>query len=148
MNTSARMILLTVLFSPALALAQSQPGATPQYPEWDKLTQAQRDTLIAPLRDRWNANPDDRARMIEHANRWKTLPPEQRARARHGAERWERMTPDQRREARALFHAMREMSADQRKAFLADWRQKTPQQKADWLKAHPVPEWRGMPPPQ
>ena len=52
------------------------------------------------------------------------------------------MTPEQRSEARALFHAMRGMDKDQRKAFMAQWRQKTPQQKTDWLKAHPAPEKR------
>jgi hypothetical protein len=52
------------------------------------------------------------------------------------------MSPEQRSEARALFHAMRGMDKEQRKVFLAQWRQKSAQQKADWLKAHPAPERR------
>ena len=139
-----RMIRLTVLalaLLPAFAFAQARPAAVP-YPEWDQLTPAQREALVTPLRERWNANPDERARMIERAQRWKTMPRDQRDRARHGMQRWEGMSPEQRGEARALFHAMRAMEKQQRKAFLAEWRQKTPQQRAEWLKAHPAPAHR------
>ena len=142
MNRTIRAAVLALALWPAFAFAQAQPAAV-QYPEWEQLTPAQRDALIAPLRERWNSNPGERARMIERAQRWKTMPRDQRDRARHGMQRWEHMSPEQRTEARALFHAMRDMDKDQRKAFLADWRQRTPQQKADWLKAHPAPERRG-----
>ena len=140
-SRTIRSTLLALALWPAFAFAQAQP-ATVQYPEWDQLTPAQRDALIAPLRERWNRNPDERARMVERAQRWKAMPRDQRERAGHGMQRWEHMTPEQRSEARALFHAMRGMDKDQRKAFMAQWRQKTPQQKTDWLKAHPAPEKR------
>jgi hypothetical protein len=133
--------LLALVLWPSLALAQSTP-ADVQYPAWDQLTPAQREALIAPLRERWNSNAGERARMIERAQRWKSMPREQRERARHGMQRWEHMSPEKRGEARALFHAMRGMAPDERKAFLADWRLKTPQQRAEWLKAHPVPPRR------
>ena len=135
MNRTIRLTVLALALWPAFAFAQSATVAT-QYPEWDQLTPAQRDALIAPLRERWNRNPDERAQ------RWKAMPRDQRERAGHGMQRWEHMTPEQRSEARALFHAMRGMDKDQRKAFMAQWRQKTPQQKTDWLKAHPAPEKR------
>ena len=144
MNHMIRPTLLALVLWPAFAFAQAQPAAT-QYPEWDKLSPAQRDALIAPLRERWNSNPDERARMVERAQRWKAMPRDQRDRARHGMQRWEHMSPEKRVEARALFHAMRDMDAEQRKAFLADWRQKNPQQRADWLKTHPAPERREPP---
>ena len=144
MNRMIRPTLLALVLWPAFAFAQAQPAAT-QYPEWDKLSPAQRDALIAPLRERWNSNPDERARMVERAQRWKAMPRDQRDRARHGMQRWEHMSPEKRVEARALFHAMRDMDAEQRKAFLADWRQKNPQQRADWLKTHPAPERREPP---
>jgi hypothetical protein len=70
------------------------------------------------------------------------MPRDQRDRAGHGMQRWEHMTPEQRGEARALFHALRGLDKEQRKAFMAQWRQKTPQQKTDWVKAHPAPEKR------
>ncbi len=144
MNRTIRLTVFALVLWPAFALAQAQPAAT-QYPEWDQLTPAQRDALIAPLRERWNSNPDERARMVERAQRWKSMPRDQRDRARHGAQRWEHMSPEKRIEARALFHAMRGMDPEQRKAFLAEWRQKTPQQRAEWLKAHPAPERREPP---
>jgi hypothetical protein len=141
MNRTIRLTILALALWPAFAFAQS--AAVPnQYPEWDQLTQAQRDALVAPLRERWNRNPDERARMAERAQRWQSMPRDQRERAGHGVQRWEHMSPEQRGEARALFHAMRGLDKEQRKAFMAQWRQKTPQQKADWLKAHPAPEKR------
>ncbi|MFT4179959.1 MAG: DUF3106 domain-containing protein [Thermomonas sp.] len=147
MTRIIRTTVLALALWPALAFAQAQP-ATAQLPEWDKLTPAQRDALIAPLRERWNSNPDERPRMLERAQRWKTMPHDQRDRARHGMQRWEHMSPEKRDEARALFHAMRGMDEAQRKAFLAQWKQKTPQQRAEWLKAHPAPErGREGPPP-
>ncbi|HNV78378.1 MAG TPA: DUF3106 domain-containing protein [Thermomonas sp.] len=141
MNRTIRLTILALALWPAFAFAQS--AAVPnQYPEWDQLTQAQRDALVAPLRERWNRNPDERARMAERAQRWQSMPRDQRERAGHGMQRWEHMSPEQRGEARALFHAMRGLDKEQRKAFMAQWRQKTPQQKTDWLKAHPAPEKR------
>ncbi|HOZ25528.1 MAG TPA: DUF3106 domain-containing protein [Thermomonas sp.] len=141
MNRTIRLTILALALWPAFAFAQS--AAVPnQYPEWDQLTQAQRDALVAPLRERWNRNPDERARMAERAQRWQSMPRGQRERAGHGMQRWEHMSPEQRGEARALFHAMRGLDKEQRKAFMAQWRQKTPQQKTDWLKAHPAPEKR------
>ena len=141
MTRMIRSTLLALALWPALAFAQATPPAN-QYPEWDQLTPAQRDALVAPLRERWNSNPGERARMVERAQRWKAMPRDQRDRAGHGMQRWEHMSPEKRTEARALFHAMRGMDKDQRKGFLADWRQKTPQQKAEWVKAHPAPERR------
>ena len=140
-SRTIRIALLTLALWPVFAFAQAQPTTT-QYPEWDQLTPAQREALIAPLRERWNSSPDERARMIERAQRWKTMPHDQRDRARHGMQRWEGMSPEQRVEARALFHAMHGMDKEQRKVFLADWRKKTPQQRTEWLKAHPAPERR------
>lgn len=49
MNRLTTVSLLALVLSPALAWAQQ---ASPQYPEWDKLSPAQREVLLAPLRDR------------------------------------------------------------------------------------------------
>lgn len=143
MNRTIRLTLFALVLWPAFAFAQAQPAGA-QYPDWDRLTPAQRATLVAPLRDRWNSNPDERARMLERAQRWETMPPTQRDRARHGAQRWEEMSPEQREQARALFHAIRGMDKGSRANFLAQWRQMNPQQRADWTKAHPAPEHRGQ----
>ena len=135
--------LLPYLLLPLLLLCASAPAvAQQQLPEWAQLTPAQRETLSAPIRDRWNASPERRQRSYEHARSWQQMTPEQREQARRGMHRFENMSPDQRRDAQALFDKMRGMDKDQRKAFMAQWRQKTPQQKTDWLKAHPAPERR------
>lgn len=139
MNRTIRAIILALALWPALAFAQATPGAT-SYPEWDQLTPAQREALVTPLRMRWNSNPGERVRMLERAQRWKAMPREQRDRARHGMQRWEGMSPEQRQHAQALFHAMRGMEEGDRKAFLAKWRAMSPQQRNEWVIAHPAPE--------
>lgn len=140
MTRMTQTLVLALALSPALALAQqATPAAAPSYPEWDKLSQAQRDALIAPLRDRWDANPRERARMFERAQRWQQMAPAQRDRARSGAERWEAMTPEQREQARAVFHAVRGMDKEARRAFMDQWQQMSPQQRADWARTHPAP---------
>ena len=142
-------LLLWLLPWPTLALAQQAtpaPASSP-LPNWEQLTPAQRDMLTAPLRDRWNNSPEDRSRMLNHAQRWHTMTPDQRGHARRGMQRWDDMNPDQRAQARAVFFAMRSMDKDARRAFMANWRTLTPQQKADWVKAHPVPAQADRPQP-
>lgn len=137
------LLLAALALAPAAALAQdaNRPAAAP-LPAWDQLTPAQRDLLIAPVRDRWNREPEKRERFMEYAKRWKSMPPPQRERARHGMQRWEGMTPEQREQARALFHAVRGLDKEARGEFMEKWRQMTPQQRSDWVKAHPAPEHR------
>ena len=80
--------------------------------------------------------------MLERARRWQSMPPEQRQRARRGMKRFEGMHPEARDRARALFHAMRGMDEAQRSAFLDEWHAMNPEQRRDWLKAHPAPQRR------
>ena len=127
------LALLGLACAPAFA-QQAIPAATP--PAWEQLTTAQRELLIAPLRDRWNANPDERARMLDHARRWQSMTPEQRAHARKGMRRWEHMSPEQREHARALFQRMRGMSPEQRRALREQWRAMTPDQRREWMRQH------------
>ncbi len=143
-------LLCSAAFAPTLR-AQGADGAA-ALPEWDQLPQTQRDALVAPLRERWNRNPADRGRMLERADRWKTMSPEQRGRADRGIKRWEHMDPDkreqmralfertrdlppaQRREAMALFHAMRKMTPEQRDALRSQWAGMTADQRAQWVR--------------
>jgi predicted Fe-S protein YdhL (DUF1289 family) len=128
-----------------LALAGLASAASPasttdtELPAWDQLTPAQREQLIAPIRDRWNAEPGQRRRMLLHAQRWQTLTPEQRQRARHGVGRWQKMDPEHRERMRALFDHLRAMSEAERRAFMMKWRAMSAEQKREWLKAHPTP---------
>ena len=134
--------VIVLLLAPLFATAQDKPSTTTQLPEWDQLTSAQRDELVAPLRDRWNSNPDERTRLVERARRWKAMPTDTRQRAHHGMQRWEKMSPEQRQHAQVLFHAMRDMDKAEREAFLAKWHAMTPQQRSEWVDAHPAPERR------
>jgi predicted Fe-S protein YdhL (DUF1289 family) len=115
------------------------PPAPAPLPAWDQLSPAQRDLVIAPLRDRWNADPKVRTRLFQHAQRWQQLTPEQRARMRHGLGKWEHMDPQQRETMRALFHRMRDLTPAQRTALREQWRAMTPQQRQEWVEANRAP---------
>src|SRR3546814_11369012 len=64
-----------LLLASAGALAGDKPqdtaptAPTAQLPAWEQLSAEQRERLVAPLRQRWNANPTERARMYRHAER-------------------------------------------------------------------------------
>lgn len=126
------LLLVSMLIGPALA-------AEPDLPDWDHLTVEQQQQLTAPIRARWNAQPEERARMLEHAKRWDTLTPPQRKHAHHGMERWQHMSPEQRVEARALYGKMRSLDTEGRTALKAKWRAMTPAQRKAWVEANPAP---------
>lgn len=140
MHQHRLLLALVLLLAPAFAVAQDKPATATPLPEWDQLSSAQRNDLIAPLRDRWNSSPDERTRLYERARRWKAMPQDARQRAHHGMQRWEKMSPQQRQHAQALFHAMRDMDEGERKDFLAKWHAMTPQQRTEWVAAHPAPD--------
>ena len=94
MNASIPLVLAAALLAAAgIAGAEqkasaAQPATAPAtqsaqatMPSWEQLTPAQRETLVAPLRERWNASAGERARMFRHAERWRAMTPEQRNRA-------------------------------------------------------------------
>ena len=115
-------------------------AATPEpLPAWDQLSEAQREQLIAPIRERWNADPAQRQQLLERARRWQQMPAEQRRRAHHGMKRWEHMTPEQRAQTRALYLQTRSMDPAAREAFKVKWRAMTPAQRKAWVEANPPP---------
>ena len=134
MKRLALTFLLLCAVAPVLA-QRPEPAAPParQYPAWEQLSQAERELLIAPLRERWNAQPQSRDRMMQHARRWELMTPEQRKRAHHGHDRWRHMKPAEREHARALFDKMQTMSPEQRRALRAQWKSMTPEQREQWI---------------
>ena len=93
-----KTLLSCLLLPPLLACASAPAAAQQQLPEWDQLSPAQRETLIAPVRDRWNnSSPERRQRSYEHARSWQQMTPEQRQQMR---QRMQQMTPEQRRQMR------------------------------------------------
>ena len=138
----AHLRQLPVLALLAIALFAANPvGAattTPTaMPAWEQLTPAQRDLLVAPIRERWNGNPDERTRLFQRAQRWQQMTPEQRGRAHHGMRRWEHMDTQKRNEMRALFQKMRTMTPEQRRALRDQWHAMTPGQRKAWMQANP-----------
>lgn len=134
MKRTMRILPAALLLAPMLAWAQ-QAAPAAELPEWDRLTPAQRELLIAPVRERWNAAPADRASMYRHAERWQSMTPEQRARARRGMHRWEHMPAQTRGNARVIYLHLRGMDQDKRKLFLEQWKAMTPEQRQAWLNA-------------
>jgi len=133
-----RALALPILLMAALpGLAEQPTPAT--LPAWEQLTPAQREQLIAPIRERWNSEPEQRQHMLERAQRWKQMTPEQRERAHRGMKHWEHMTPEQREQMRALYGKMRTLPPAERQALKDRWRQMTPEQRSEWVKANPAP---------
>ena len=75
MNSLRTLFFLLLLAVPMMATAQSAPAAArpsgspppaaePVLPAWDQLSPEQRDALVAPLRERWNDSPQERARNV------------------------------------------------------------------------------------
>lgn len=141
MNQASRWILCSLLLASgsALAIGQDKPAtpATATLPDWNQLTPTQRETLLTPLRERWDANPGDRAGMYEHARRWSAMTPAQRDDARRGVRHWEHMDPARRTEMRALFEKMKSMTPEQRKDLRDQWRAMSTEQRRAWVEANP-----------
>lgn len=134
----SRFLLITLLMGAAFgASAQTSP------PDWEQLSPAQREVLVAPLRDRYNSAPaPQRQKMLRHGERWLAMSPAQRDQARKGMRRFEGMSPEQREQARALFGAMRGMPPAQRDALRERWRGMTAEQRRQWVRENP-PAARG-----
>ena len=121
--------------APALALAQERQSL----PAWEQLSAAERDVLVAPIRERWNAKPGQRAELLHHAQRWQSLTPQQRRHARHGMKRWSHLDPEKRARVRVLFGEMRKMTPEQRDALRTRWKAMTPAERDAWVEAHRQP---------
>lgn len=131
-----RPLALCLLLLPLAGPAPAQDAA-PALPAWEQLTPAQRETLIAPIRERWNDEPAARAHMLRRAERWRDMSPEERQRARRGMKRWEDMSPERRHETRALFEHMRLLPEAEQQALRERWRTMTPAERERWIREHP-----------
>lgn len=133
-------LILLALLVPGAALSgppAPTPPDAPTLPAWDQLSDAQREVLLATVRDRWNDNPDHRAHMYERAQRWSHMTPDERNRAQRGVRRWQHMDPSQRGQARAIYERMKTMSSEERSALRDRWKTMTPAQRDAWVKQAP-----------
>ncbi len=137
-NIFLALLALLMLSAAPLAWSHSSSQSAETLPAWEQLTPAQREQLIAPLREHWNTQPQSRARMLHHAQRWQQLDPKQRTRARHGMHRLETMSPEQRTQARAMYEHMRNLPEAERRALRERWKKMTPEERKTWMqKNHP-----------
>ena len=125
---SCLLALLLALLAPCV-LGQTPPTL----PAWDQLSPAQREQLIAPLRERWNSQPQVRARMLRNAQRWQQLEPKQREHAQRGLRRLEQMSPQQRQHARALYQRLQQLPEAERRTLRERLRTMTPEQRRAWM---------------
>jgi len=149
-----RLLPLILLSTVLSANAQPAPAALPA---WEQLSDAQRAELVAPLRDHWNRAPEDRAHMLERAQRWQSMSPAERREADRGMRRWDRMNParraqmqvlfdktrdmppQQRRATFALFRALLPLDGPHREALLRQWKAMSAAQRDAWVQAHQPP---------
>ncbi len=129
-NVSFVLAVLLSLLAP-LALAQTRPAVA--LPAWDELSPAQREQLVAPLRERWNGQPQTRVRILRNAQRWQQMDPQLRQRAQRGVRRLEQMTPEQRQRARAAYQRLQPLPEAERCALRERLRKMTPEQRRQWL---------------
>lgn len=140
MRLPSNPVLLGVaLLALAGTVRAAPPAVDTPLPAWEQLTPAQREQLIAPIRDRWNAEPAQRRRMLNHAQRWQSLTPEQRQHARRGVKRWQQMDSEDREQMRMVFDHLHAMPEAERAVFMRKWRAMSAEQKRAWLQAHPAP---------
>lgn len=131
----AGIVFTGTVFAQQAPLPQSAQNVA-QPPEWERLTQAQREALMVVVRERWNANPGQRAKMLQHAERWQRMTPEQRQRAQQGQRRWTQMSPEQRKRARAKFEQHGDLPPQQRAALREQLKAMTPEQRREWMRTH------------
>ena len=128
------------LIALAIGLSFSASAFAQSMPAWDQLSAAQRDALTASVKERWNNNPEHRAKMMEHAQKWASMTPDQRKAAMQGRKKFRQMSPERRDAMRAVYYKAQSYTDDaQRKTFLESIKKMTPEQRAAWVKANPVP---------
>ncbi len=159
-------LCMSSLAPTGIALAQATRPAAPAatapaaLPDWDHLSPAQREAIIGVVRERWNRDPGQRQRMLQHAERWRQMTPDQRRQAMQGQRRWEQMTPEQRERARAAYEQshgrpppgdrphgpsgergrlrseFETLPPDQQDTLRRQWKALTPEQRREWIRSH------------
>lgn len=133
------ILLMSAAFAFAAPQALAQSGDA-TLPDWDRLSVEQRAALVAPVRERWNGKPQERAKMLERARRWGQMTPDERMRADRGKKRWRNMDPEQQQQLRAFYERTRDLTPERRKALREELKAMTPAQRRAWFEQTiPVP---------
>lgn len=103
---------------------------------WSTLSDADREALSDPIRERWErADAEQQQRLLERARFWASLSPEQKRMARAGVQRWDRSDAQQRRGLREIWARMQALPPAERQAAREAWDQLGPRQRRAWLDA-------------
>lgn len=120
MQLLLRAVLLTALLAPAAGTVHAQAGraqataASSNGPAWSALTAQQRQVL-APLERDWSQLEAPRkAKWLEVANRFPSMPEAERLRVQERMADWARMTPAERGRARLNFQEAKQLSPEER----------------------------------
>lgn len=121
-----------VLASPSTNPAAAARVGTP----WASLSEADRDALMQPLRERWErATPEQQQRFLERARFWASLSPEQKRLARAGAQRYQQANTEQRGRLRETWRRFQTLPPAEREAARRTWESLGPAQRRAWLEA-------------
>jgi hypothetical protein len=112
-----RHLLLAALLGVAGAVALAQPGhsvADASGPAWSSLSTQQRQVL-APLERDWTSlDASRRAKWVEVANRFPSMPDAERQRVQERMAAWARMSPAERGRARLNFQEAKQLTPEMR----------------------------------
>lgn len=117
MSASRLRLLLPLALATCLATAGLAWAATPNdAAAWARLTPAQRQALSPLERDWSQIDAPHRAKWLEVAARFPTLPADERARLHERMGEWARMAPAERSRARMQFQEAKQVSPSDRQA--------------------------------
>jgi Protein of unknown function (DUF3106) len=115
--------VLTTVAAIGVAFAQGSVSTTKQAgatvasgPAWQSLTPAQRSAL-APLQNDWvSIDASRKAKWLEIAGRYQSLPPEEQRRLQARMNEWSRLSPADRGRARVNYQETKQLPAQERQA--------------------------------
>ncbi len=123
------------VFAQAASPAESAPAPRAAV-AWSALSEADREALSDPIRERWErADAEQQQRLLERARLWANLSPEEKRMARAGAQRWDRSDAHQRRSLRDVWARMQALPPAERQAAREAWDKLSPRQRRAWLDA-------------
>ena len=117
MSAARLRLLLPLAVATCVASATVAWAASPKdAAAWAQLTPAQKQALSPLQRDWAQIDAPRRAKWLEVAARFPTLPADERARLQERMTDWARMTPSERTRARMQFQEAKQVSPDDRQA--------------------------------
>lgn len=125
-----RRLLLSLMLCGLAACGSAWAAGPTADASWAKLTAAQKQVL-APLERDWaTIDGPRRAKWLEVAARFPSMPAEERARVQARMADWAHLTPAQRSQARLQFQETRQVPADERQAKWQAYQALSPEERS------------------